>query len=368
MAFAPDGRLFLTQQTGEIKVVKNGQMLPTNFATVDEDSFWERGLLGIALDPTFGQPGGDQYVYVLYTAITPAPHNRISRFVANGDIAGTEQVLVDFPNLGSSIGHMGGSINFGPDGKLYVAVGDYVTSANAQSLDTVAGKILRFNPDGSIPGDNPFFNQTSGVFQSIWALGLRNPFTTNWHLPSGRFFINDVGENSWEEVNLGAAGANYGWPATEGAFNPAQFPSYTNPLYTYGRTDGWAVIGGAIYDPVVNTFPAQYHGKYFFGDHVQGWIRYLDPVTKVVSNFASGGTGSRALPLRLTARSGITRAAPRPAGRESPSCIACNSPLRRCHPSRSSRRIKPSLWASPSRSTSARLAARRWRSNGSATT
>src|SRR3954471_3334956 len=96
MAFAPDGRLFFTQKSGEIKIVKNGALLGTNFATVPEDSNNDRGLLGIALDPTFGQAGGSNYVYVYYTAASPTSHGRISRFLANGDVAsGGEQVLID---------------------------------------------------------------------------------------------------------------------------------------------------------------------------------------------------------------------------------------------------------------------------------
>ena len=289
MAFAPDGRLFVTQQTGEIRVIKNGALLPNNFAIVPEDSFFERGLLGVAVDPTFGQPGGDNYVYVYYTAAAPTAHMRLSRFLVAGDVAGgAEQVLVDLPNLGATNAHLGGAINFGADGKLYICVGDFLTPANAQSLNTLAGKVLRFNRDGSIPTDNPFFSQTSGPFQSIWARGLRNPFTSNWHIPSGRFFINDVGEHTWEEIDVGSAGANYGWPTTEGTFDPAQHPNFTNPLLAYNHTEGVCVIGGGIYDPLVPTFPAQYHGKYFFGDYVNGWIRYLDTDTNVVGGFATG--------------------------------------------------------------------------------
>ncbi|CAN5379540.1 hypothetical protein BH09PLA1_BH09PLA1_35040 [soil metagenome] len=248
-------------------------------------------MLGITLDPTFGQVGGNDFVYVYYTAAAPAPHNRISRFLAAGDVAsGGEQILVDLPNIGSTTAHFGGALNFGLDGKLYVAIGDQLSPNNAQSLEIVAGKILRFNPDGTIPTDNPFVSQTTGIFNSIWARGLRNPFTSAVQPSTGKLFINDVGESTWEEINLGAPGSNYGWPITEGAFDPVAFPTLTNPFLTYNHTDGKAIIGGAFYEPTIETFPQQYRGKYFYGDFISGWIRYLDPVTKAVGNFATGAS------------------------------------------------------------------------------
>ena len=289
MAAAPDGRLFVTLQNGTVRVVKDGAMLPTPFATVNEDSEGERGLLGITFDPDFAT---NQYVYVYYTKDDPAPlvsHNVVSRFVANGDVAvpGSETVLFELPDVGSAIWHMGGALHFGPDGKLYVSVGDYQQRQTAQSLDAPTGKILRINKDGTIPTDNPFYAQTTGVNRAIWAYGLRNPFTSAFQPGTGRFYINDVGEGSWEEVNEGAAGRNFGWPATEGAFNPSQFPNYTNPIYTYPHSDGVCVVGGAFYDGVAPNFPAQYHGKYFFGDFGSGWVRTIDPATRAVSPFGT---------------------------------------------------------------------------------
>ncbi|MBC8106261.1 MAG: PQQ-dependent sugar dehydrogenase, partial [Anaerolineae bacterium] len=289
IATAPDGRVFVTQQTGEIRLIKNGALLAANFATVPENSTFERGLLGITLDPTFGEVGGTDYVYVYYTANAPAPHNRISRFLAGATTAASaEQVLVDLPNIGATNAHFGGAMNFGPDGKLYLTVGDHLSSTNSQSLEVVAGKILRFNPDGTIPADNPFVDQTTGIFGAIWARGLRNPFTSAFQPSTGKFFINDVGEHQWEEINQGVAGANYGWPITEGAFDPLAFPNLTNPFLTYNHSEGQATIGGAFYEPDIFTFPPQYHGKYFYGDFPAGWIRYVDPVTKSVNGFATG--------------------------------------------------------------------------------
>ena len=147
MQFAPDGRLFISEQGGRLRVVKDGALLPTPFLTVTVNSSGERGLLGIAFDPAFAS---NHFVYVYYTATSPAVHNRVSRFTANGDVAvaGSELVIFDLDNLSSATNHNGGAIAFGPDGKLYVAVGENANSANAQSMTTVLGKILRINKDG----------------------------------------------------------------------------------------------------------------------------------------------------------------------------------------------------------------------------
>jgi len=288
MAFAPDGRLFVTLQTGQLRVVKNGALLPQAFLTVSVDSAGERGLLGLAFDPSFAT---NQFVYVYYTTTANGTHNRISRFRANGDVVatGSETVLVDLPTLSSATNHNGGALHFGNDGKLYVAVGDNATGSNAQSMTTPFGKVLRFNPDGSIPTDNPFFGSTSGINRAIWALGLRNPFTFDVRRTTGAILINDVGNSAWEEVDVGGAGRNYGWPTTEGATTN---PSFTSPLFTYphasGTDGGCAITGGAFYDPQTVQFPASYVGKYFFADYCNGWMRKLDPSTGAATVFATG--------------------------------------------------------------------------------
>ena len=133
MALAPDGRIFVCQQGGALRVIKNGVLLPTPFLTVTVDSSGERGLLGVAFDPNFVS---NQLVYIYYTATTPTIHNRISRFTAAGDVAmaGSETIVMDLPNLSSATNHNGGALHFGPDGTLFVAVGDNANGANAQSL------------------------------------------------------------------------------------------------------------------------------------------------------------------------------------------------------------------------------------------
>src|SRR5689334_10340388 len=151
MALAPDGRIFVCEQGGRLRVIKNGVLLSTPFLTVTVDSAGERGLLGIAFDPNFVS---NQLVYVYYTAPTPA-HNRVSRFVANGDVAlaGSETILMELPNLSTATNHNAGAIHFGPDGDLYVATGDNANGNNAQSFSTRLGKMLRITSTGAIPTD-----------------------------------------------------------------------------------------------------------------------------------------------------------------------------------------------------------------------
>jgi glucose/arabinose dehydrogenase len=286
MQFAPDGRLFVCQQGGQLRVIKNGALLSTPFLTVPVSSVGERGLLGVAFDPNFAS---NNYVYVYYTATSPAIHNRVSRFTANGDVAvgGSETILLELNNL-SATNHNGGALHFGNDGKLYIGVGENAVGSNSQTLNNLLGKILRINSDGSIPSDNPFFGTATGNNRAIWALGLRNPFTFAIQRTTGRMFINDVGQSTWEEINDGIRGANYGWPSTEG---PTSNPAYRSPLYAYGHgngpTTGCSINGGTFYNPVVSQFPAFYAGKYFFTDYCSDWIRLFDPATNTASDFAS---------------------------------------------------------------------------------
>lgn len=289
MAFAPDGRLFVCLQGGQLRVIKNGALLATPFVSLSVNSSSERGLLGIAFDPNFAT---NQFVYLYYTTSSAPIHNRISRFTANGDVAmpGSEMVLVDLENL-SAGNHNGGGIHFGPDGKLYAAVGENAVASNAQTLNNRLGKILRLNSDGTIPADNPFFNAATGANRAIWALGLRNPFTFGFQPGTGRMFINDVGAGTWEEINDGIAGSNYGWPNCEGACAQPN-PNFRDPLFQYGHgngpTTGCAIVGAAFYNPPVNQFPSSFIGKYFFADLCSGWIRVFDPATGTASAFATG--------------------------------------------------------------------------------
>ncbi|MGI0005548.1 MAG: PQQ-dependent sugar dehydrogenase, partial [Nitrososphaera sp.] len=157
------------------------------------------------------------------------------------------------------------------------AVGDHGSSSNSQSLSTRQGKMLRINADGTIPSDNPFYN-TAGAKKEIWALGLRNPFTFAFS-STGVMHINDVGQDSWEEVNVGKAGANYGWPACEGTCSNSNF---VNPIYTYAHpsSSGRSIAGAAFYE--ATQFPSEYRGSYFFGDYVAGFVKRLTPSKQAV--------------------------------------------------------------------------------------
>jgi cysteine-rich repeat protein len=291
MTFAPDGRLFVSEKDGPLRVVKNGQLLSTPFVTLTVDNGNERGLMGIAFDPNFAS---NHYLYVYYTSTAGTIHNRLSRFTANGDVAvaGSELVLADLPTLGAA-NHNGGAVHFGSDGKLYVSVGENAVSSNAQSLTTPLGKLLRFNTDGSIPTDNPFYATATGLAKATWAMGLRNPFTFEVQPGTGTIFINDVGEGGWEEINRGQAGGNYGWPTTEGDFS--NHPEFVRPFYAYphgaGTSAGTCIAGGTFYNPPTSAFPSSYVGQYFFSDYNNNWITRIDPNTGAHSVFATGVGG-----------------------------------------------------------------------------
>ncbi len=299
LAPLPDGRVLVIQQNGQVKVIKNDALLGTDFINLssETDSQYERGLLGVGVDPGFST---NRYVYLYYTARTPTVHNRLIRVTANGDVASasTRITLVDLPDLPSSSTrwHMGGAIHFGPDGKLYLAVGDHETGQGASNPATsppqiktsVFGKILRFNSDGSIPTDNPFYGQTTGLNRAIYAMGLRNPFTFDIK-SDGKLFISDVGQSGWEEINVAAGGGkNFGWPATEGSFTQSQHPGFTLPAHAYSHSTGCSVVGATFYNPSTMRFPASYLGKFFFADFCNGKIYQMDPASFAVTQFAAG--------------------------------------------------------------------------------
>jgi glucose/arabinose dehydrogenase len=287
MELAPDGRIFVLEQAGNVRVVGPNGLQAAPFLSLSVDSSGERGLLGIAFDPDFLT---NHFLYLYYTTNAGGfTHNRLSRFTAAGNTAvpGSERVLMELEPLGAAF-HNGGAIHFGNDGKLYVGVGENTVGANAQTLSNRLGKVLRINPDGSIPADNPFVGVATGVNQAIWALGLRNPFTFAVQRETGRIFINDVGAVSFEEIDDGRAGANYGWPNAEGFSSD---PRFVNPLLAYshgtGTDHGNAITGGAFELLSGGVYPADYRGTYFHADLVNNWIRRYDPATGADVLFAS---------------------------------------------------------------------------------
>jgi glucose/arabinose dehydrogenase len=311
MAIAPDGRVFVCQQNGLVRVVKNGLVLPVPFISLGVNTANERGLLGITLDPGFGT---NNFVYLHYTTNAPVAGNfvqRVSRFTANGDVAavGSEMVLVETDPfladrelggglgfgadgmlyIGAGVRELGGGLGFGADGMLYIGAGQ--ASSSSQTTNSLFGKILRIQPDGGIPADNPFFGQNTGKNRATWALGLRNPFVIAFQRGTGRLFINDVGGFSREEINEGFAGANYGWPTCEGNCSVPN-AAFRNPLYSFGHGPSNAITGGVFYNPPSALYPTQYVGKYFFGDLATANIQVLDPATTNVSPFAAKLVGN----------------------------------------------------------------------------
>jgi glucose/arabinose dehydrogenase len=298
MAFAPDGRIFVAELGGRLRVIKNGALLATPFVTINvAGGGGERGLAGLVLDPNFAT---NHYVYVYYTAPTPTIHSRLSRFTANGDVAvpGSEKIILELDTQTANI-HNGGALKFWHDGTLFISAGENTTSSNSQDLTKLLGKLLRIdvrsddfpgdpNRNYSIPANNPF-RTVNGARPEIWAYGLRNPWSVAIQRGTNRIFINDVGSHLFEEINEGDAGCNYGWPLTEGYTNNSSFCS---PFFTYNRNTGFpigcAIIGGAFYNPPVQKFPGQYLGKYFFADYCNWWIDILDTTTGTASAFATG--------------------------------------------------------------------------------
>lgn len=309
LTFAPDGRLFALSQTGSVYITQTNGVTSTAL-TIPVNSFSERGLLGIAIDPQFES---NSHIYLFYTelpsGVDPATYsgatrNRVSRFTVVGNTISpaSERLVMQLDPLIAAGNHNAGAMKFGPDGKLYIAVGDNTDGRNSQLLSNRHGKILRINADGSIPSDNPtsfagVAGSTFGENRAIYAVGFRNPYSFDIS-PDGRIFVNEVGYNNFEEVNLVQAGRNYGWPATEGGFDQALFPNFTNPLYYYGHggglQTGFAITGGVYYSSSgPRAFPASYQNKYFFCDYGTGWINLIDPANPPAlpsnaTNFASG--------------------------------------------------------------------------------
>ncbi len=281
MAWAPDGRLFLAMKDGRILIVRDDVLQTDPFLEIPVDNFNERGLSGIAFHPDFET---NQLLYVYYT-VPGENRNRLSTFQGNGDFAipGSENVLLNLNTMAGTI-HNGGAMKFGLDGKLYVAVGDGADAGTAQDMNSLLGKFLRLNDDGSIPDDNPFYNTATGENRAIYALGFRNPFTFDIQPETGRIFSNDVGGGDFEEVNEVLAGANYGWPIIEGPITNETPPfNYEDPVYAYSHDIGCAIIGAAFYPQTGGSFPDRYQGQYFFADYCQQYIKVLDPNTGLIT-------------------------------------------------------------------------------------
>ena len=279
-------RIFIVQQGGRVRIVKNGSLLPGNFLNLQGrvSCCGERGLLGLAFHPDYDSNG---FFYVNYT--DSSGNTVIARFqvTANPDSANfsSRQILLTVTQPYSN--HNGGWIGFGPsDGYLYIALGDGGSGGDpqnrAQNPLTLLGKMLRIDIDTSqgykIPPSNPFADST-GTLKEIWALGLRNPWRNSFDRLTGDLYIADVGQGAWEEVDFqpfsSTGGENYGWRLKEGdhCFNPPDscdtLTGLTDPIYEYPHTDGCSITGGYLYRGC--AIP-DLQGTYFFGDYCNGRV------------------------------------------------------------------------------------------------
>lgn len=313
IAWAPDGAMFIWQDNGVVRVLKGDSLLPDPFIDLRPrvNTVNDRGLLGLALDPDFAANG---YVYLLYTyeengnpgdakpktgrltRVTADPANRyravpgsetlllgaIGQAPCRDHLAGSDCIGAD------SDSHGVGTLRFGMDRKLYVSIGDgasyhYVDTLalRSQDLNRYEGKILRINPDGSAPGDNPFDDGTQSIRSKVYAYGLRNPYRFGIDPASGELYIGDVGWGAYEEINRGR-GANFGWPCFEGAAPHKGYQvkfdacrslsrdSVTFGVQTYGRAVGNSVIGGTFNS--ADQYPKKYAGDFFFADFGKGTL------------------------------------------------------------------------------------------------
>jgi glucose/arabinose dehydrogenase len=227
LAFSPDDRLFFTERPGRVRVVRNGSLVATPALTVgDVSASGESGALGLVLHPSFAT---NHFVYLAYTAnVANGTVNRVVRYREVNDTLGEPMVILD--GLAASSIHDGCRLRFGPDGKLYVTMGDAANASVAQDLGSLNGKILRINDDGSVPADNPFGSP-------IYSYGHRNPQGIDWHPTTRDLWETEHGATGNDEVNRIDAGKNYGWPVIEDGqtqagmespvlfFNPSVAPS-----------------------------------------------------------------------------------------------------------------------------------------------
>jgi glucose/arabinose dehydrogenase len=283
---APDGsgRLFIVQQGGQIRIFDGQQVRSTPFLNISSlvSCCNERGLLGLAFHPQYSSNG---FFYINYT--NKAGNTVVARYTVSPDpnIANpnSAQIVISIDQPSSN--HNGGQLQFGPDGFLYIGMGDGGGSGDpdnrAQNLSDLLGKMLRIDVDGtppySIPADNPFVG-TPGARAEIWAYGLRNPWRFSFDRLTGDLFIADVGQNQWEEIDLqpaaSAGGENYGWRRMEGnhCFNPStgcNDGTLTLPILEYDHSLGCSVTGGYRYR---GTRFAGMRGVYFFADYCSGQI------------------------------------------------------------------------------------------------
>ena len=286
MATTPDGRIFVNEKTGNIRVVTPTAMPPWQlqdapFATLPVETEGEEGLLGIAVDPNFNTNG---FVYVFYTVAGPV--NRVGRFTAatvNGATVATNPTpTVIFDNIPAKSVHDGGILQFGPDGMLYIVVGENgCCPDDAQNLSSLRGKFLRIAPDGSIPSDNPFASTLSSPFSAIYSYGHRNSFGFTFHPHTNDLWETENGEADNDQINRIIAGGNYGWPICTGICG---LPQYIDPIITF--TPSIAPTGIVVFRED-SVYPAQYHNNLLFADFINGQLHRIVLGGALLTDFVS---------------------------------------------------------------------------------
>jgi glucose/arabinose dehydrogenase len=337
-AFLPDGRILVAEKSGLVKLVKGGAVLTTPFIDLRDrvNDYWDRGLLHLAIDPSFTTNG---FVYLLYTYENdPAQWNgsktaRLTRVTAIGDTASPAgEVVILGTTVGStcntfpggtdcipseSPSHTVGSMRFSSDGTMFVTTGDgahfnFVSddALRSQDIDSLAGKVLHITADGrGVPG-NPFWNGNAAANRSkVWSYGFRNPYRSNVRPVSNMPYVGDVGWADWEEVNVARPGANMGWPCYEGPEPQSGYAGYAvcqtlyglgagaveAPLVTYNHNGSSAAItGGSFYTGTL--YPVEYQGAYFYGDYAQSSLHVLhvdagDTLVGAVADFGAALDG-----------------------------------------------------------------------------
>lgn len=282
-AFLPDGRILVLEKAGRVRIVVNGALQATPVLDIagQVDDGFEKGLLGICLHPSFPSTG---WVYLYYT--TNVPKNRIARFTLTGNTISAASQVVILDDISAQNGnHNGGTIAIGSDGKLWAAPGDSGTGGTkAQTLTpypyegAFSGKVLRMELDGSPATGNPYLGDATKE-PRVWAYGLRNPFRFAFRPSNGALFLADVGQSTREELSVGVAGGNLGWPYHEGTFVRSACPANTTclpPVFEYGREVGTTITGGVFVTG--NAYPDSFRGRYVFGDYGggDGWIKTLE--------------------------------------------------------------------------------------------
>ena len=263
IVFVPDGRIFFTERVGALRVIEDGQLNPEPVTSIDVGA-GEGGLLGLALDPSFEQ---NHFLYLYYTYFEfPFTYNKVVRYTENANSLADEFILVD--KIPGAAWHDGGRLKFGPDEKLYITTGEAGNADSAQDLNSLGGKILRVNSDGTIPSDNPFTDSP------VFSYGHRNPQGLDWDPVTGKLVITEHGPSgergfAHDEINVIESGKNYGWPKVIGGESESGF---VDPILHTGD-DTWAPSGATFYDS--NNIP-EWENKYFVATLRGNHLRMLD--------------------------------------------------------------------------------------------